>query len=51
MRRALREVLMSVGTVAILLLMLIAFDDRVRDRCRGASSRTRRWNLEAPDTS
>jgi hypothetical protein len=31
MRRALREALMSAGTVVILLLVLIAFDDRVRD--------------------
>lgn len=32
MRRPLREVLMSVGTVVILLLILIAADDRVRDQ-------------------
>ena len=31
MRRAFREALMSAGTVVILLLVLIAFDDRVRD--------------------
>jgi hypothetical protein len=31
MRRVFREALMSVGTVVILLLVLIAFDDRVRD--------------------
>jgi hypothetical protein len=31
MSRVLREALMSAGTVAILLLVLIAFDDRVRD--------------------
>jgi hypothetical protein len=31
MPRALREVLMSVGTVTVLLLILTAFDDRVRD--------------------
>jgi hypothetical protein len=31
MPRAAREVLMSVGTVTLLLLILIAFDDRVRD--------------------
>jgi hypothetical protein len=31
MPRALREVLMSVGTVTILLMILIAFDDRVHD--------------------
>ena len=31
MRRHVREALMSVGTVVILLLVLIAFDDRVRD--------------------
>ena len=30
MRRGYREVLMSAGTVVILLLVLIAFDDRVR---------------------
>ena len=32
MRRAFREALMSAGTVVILLLVLIAFDDRVRDQ-------------------
>ena len=32
MRRAYREVLMSVGTVMILLLTLTAFDVRVRDQ-------------------
>ena len=32
MRRAFREALMSAGTVVILLLILIAFDGRVRDR-------------------
>jgi hypothetical protein len=32
MRRAYREVLMSVGTVVILLLTLTAFDVRVRDQ-------------------
>ena len=32
MRRVLREALMSAGTVVILLLVLIAFDDRVRDQ-------------------
>jgi len=32
MRRAYREVLMSVGTVVILLLTLMAFDVRVRDQ-------------------
>ena len=32
MPRAFREVLMSAGTVVILLLVLIAFDDRVRDQ-------------------
>ncbi len=31
MRRGYREVLMSAATVAILLLVLIAFDDRVRE--------------------
>jgi hypothetical protein len=31
MRRLLREALMSAGTVVILLLVLIAVDDRVRD--------------------
>ena len=31
MRGGYREVLMSVGTVAILLLVLIAFDDHVRE--------------------
>ena len=31
MRGGYREVLMSVGTVVILLLVLIAFDDRVRE--------------------
>ena len=31
MRRAFNETLMSAGTVAILLLALVAFDDRVRD--------------------
>lgn len=31
MRRAFREALMSAGTVLLLLLVLIAFDDRVRD--------------------
>jgi hypothetical protein len=32
MRRAFREVLMSAGTVMILLLVLIAADDRVREQ-------------------
>jgi hypothetical protein len=32
MRRVYREALMSAGTVAILLLVLYAFDDRVRDQ-------------------
>jgi hypothetical protein len=32
MRRYFREALMSAGTVMILLLVLIAFDDRVRDQ-------------------
>jgi hypothetical protein len=32
MRRVFREALMSVGTVVILLLILITFDDRVRDQ-------------------
>jgi hypothetical protein len=32
MRRPIREVLMSAGTVVILLLVLIATDDRVRER-------------------
>ncbi len=32
MRRGFREVLMSVGTMAILLLILVAADDRVRDQ-------------------
>ena len=32
MRRAYREALMSVGSVGILLLVLIAADDRVRDQ-------------------
>lgn len=32
MRRAIREALMSVGTVLILLLVLIAYDDRVREQ-------------------
>jgi hypothetical protein len=32
MRRVFREALMSAGTVVILLLLLIAFDDRVRDQ-------------------
>ena len=32
MRRAFREALMSAGTVVILLLVLVAFDDRVRDQ-------------------
>jgi hypothetical protein len=32
MRRVYREALMSAGTLAILLLVLIAFDDRVRDQ-------------------
>ena len=32
MRRAFREALMSAGTVAILLLVLVAADDRVRDQ-------------------
>jgi hypothetical protein len=31
MRRVFREALMSAGTVVILLLVLISFDDRVRD--------------------
>jgi hypothetical protein len=31
MPRVLREALMSAGTVAILLLVLVTFDDRVRD--------------------
>ena len=33
MRRGYREALMSVGTVVILLLVLIAADDRVREPC------------------
>ncbi len=32
MRRAFREALMSAGTMVILLLVLIAADDRVRDQ-------------------
>jgi hypothetical protein len=32
MRRAVNEALMSAGTVAMLLLVLIAVDDRVRDQ-------------------
>ena len=32
MRRGYREALMSVGTVVILLMVLIAADDRVRER-------------------
>ena len=32
MRRAFREALMSAGTVAILLLVLVVADDRVRDQ-------------------
>jgi hypothetical protein len=32
MRRAVGEALMSAGTVAILLLALVAFDDRVREQ-------------------
>ena len=32
MRRGFREVLMSIGTMAILLLVLVAADDRVRDQ-------------------
>ena len=32
MPRAVREMLMSAGTVVILLLVLVAFDDRVRDQ-------------------
>jgi hypothetical protein len=32
MRRVFREALMSAGTVVILLLVLIAFDDRVREQ-------------------
>jgi hypothetical protein len=32
MRRAYREVLMSVGAVGIIVLTLTAFDDRVRDQ-------------------
>jgi hypothetical protein len=32
MRRLVREALMSVGTVVLLLLVLIAVDDRVRDQ-------------------
>ncbi len=32
MRRGFREALMSVGTMAILLLILVAADDRVRDQ-------------------
>jgi hypothetical protein len=35
MRRGFREALMSVGTVVILLLVLIAFDDRVREQVSG----------------
>ena len=35
MRRAYREVLMSVGTVVILLLTLTAFDVRVREQVSG----------------
>ena len=31
MRRGFREALLSAGTVAILLLVLVAFDDRVRE--------------------
>jgi hypothetical protein len=31
MRRTYREALLSVGTLAILILVLTAFDDRVRD--------------------
>lgn len=31
MPRAAREVLISVGTVALLVMILIAYDDRVRD--------------------
>jgi len=34
MRRALNEALMSVATVALLLLVLVAFDDRVRSEVR-----------------
>ena len=32
MRRGLREALMSAGTVVVLLLVLVGFDDRVREQ-------------------